>query len=305
MKYLEDDKLTQWTSELTDAVLAGRVVNGRIEAFTMKRAGTDKKYAHALGEKFVAEMEQRESEMADYQDFLHKQKMRHQQQANTARKRSVSFSGHADIKTKPIKIQRRSTSFDESIAPAMAHAHSPLGDFQEIGTRRLMTDLILTLNASFPDYDFGNSRPFHFIKKSAKAAMEEANGRLSELASRRHESFLREMWNAIDNVICLSETEVFSYVPPAINEDPLGFLTETLLEGHDESATPLWSFNYFFVNKNLKRILLFSCVETMISMEVSDEEDDQMVSVGRYKASEVDFDMDPSADVAGGIPVGM
>jgi hypothetical protein len=306
MKYLEDDKLTQWTSELTDAVLAGRVVNGRIEAFTMKRAGTDKKYAHALGEKFVAEMEQRESEMADYQDFLYKQKMRQQQQANIARKRSVSFSGQADIRTKPIKIQRtRATSFDESVAPAMAHSHSPLGDFQEIGTRRLMTDLILTLNASFPDYDFGNSRPFHFIKKSAKDAMEEANGRLSELASRRHESFLREMWNAIDNVICLSETEVFSYVPPAINEDPLGFLTETLLEGHDESATPLWSFNYFFVNKNLKRILLFSCVETMISMEVSDEEDDQMVSVGRYKASEVDFDMDPSADVAGGIPVGM
>jgi hypothetical protein len=89
MKYLEDDKLTQWTSELTDAVLAGRVVNGRIEAFTMKRAGTDKKYAHALGEKFVAEMEQRESEMADYQDFLYKQKMRQQQQANVARKKCV------------------------------------------------------------------------------------------------------------------------------------------------------------------------------------------------------------------------
>jgi hypothetical protein len=64
--------------------------------------------------------------------------------------------------------------------------------FQEIGTRRLMTDLILTLNASFPDYDFGNSRPFHFIKKSAKDAMDEANGRLSELASRRHESFLEK-----------------------------------------------------------------------------------------------------------------
>lgn len=307
MKYLEDDKLTFWTSELTDAVLAGRVINGRIEAFTMKRAGTDKKYAHALGERFVAEMEQRESEMADYQEFLQKQKVRNHKSVE-ARKRSVSVGSHPVAETtKPVKIQRtRANSLDEAAAAGIATpALSPLGDFHEIGTRRLMTDLILTLNASFPDYDFGNSRPFHFLKKSAKGAMDETNGRLSELASRRGENFLREMWNAIDNVICLSETEVFSYVPPAINEDPLGFLTETLLDGDDDAATPLWSFNYFFVNKNLKRILLFSCVETMISMEVSDEEDEQMVSMGRYKASEVDFDMDPSADVAGGIPVGM
>ena len=309
MKYLEDDKLTLLTSELTDAVLAGRVINGRIEAFTMKRAGTDKKYAHALGEKFVAEMEQRESEMAHYQGFLLKQKTFNHRNNVDSRKRSVSLGGMISSEaSKPIKHQRiRANSFDEAAAATLTTpAVSPLGDFQEIGTRRLMTDLILTLNASFPDYDFGNIRPSHFVRMSAKSAMNEANGRLSELASRRGDNFLREMWNAIDNSICLSETEVFSYVPPAIDEDPLGFLTETLLDNDDDTAaTPLWSFNYFFVNKNLKRILLFSCVETMISTEVSDEEDEHLVSMGRYKASEVDFYMDPSADVAGGIPVGM
>ena len=126
---------------------------------------------------------------------------------------------------------------------------------------------------------------------------------LSELASRKGESFLREMWNAVDNVICLAETEVFSYVPPAINEDPLGFLTQTLLETEADTQAPLWSFNYFFVNKNLKRILLFSCVETMRPIEVSDGEDEHLYAVGRYKASEIDFDIDPSSDVAGGIPV--
>jgi len=298
MKYLEDDKLTQWTSELTDAVLAGRVINGRIEAFTMKRAGTDKKYAHALGEKYVAEMELAENQLADYQGFLQKQ-----QQGET-RKRSVSVGAPLEA-SKPSKIRKaRSTSCDESSLPGK-HTPCPLGDFQEIKTRRLMTDLILTLNASFPDYDFCNVRPSHFQKKTVKEAMQGCNGRLSELASKRGESFLREMWNAIDNVVCLAETEVYSYVPPAIDEDPLEFLTQTLLEGDEDATTPLWSFNYFFVNKNLKRILLFSCVETMRTMEVSDEEDEQLVSGQRFRASEVNFDLDPHSGVAGGIPVGI
>jgi hypothetical protein len=323
MKYLEDEKLTQWTGELTDAVLAGRVINGRIEAFTMKRAGTDKKYAHALGERYVAEMELAENQLADYQQFLQKRgtvDTTTRGSSSPKRKRSVSAGNEGEatvfksnlralsvdtgimqsISEKPTKIQRaRATSFD-STAPHQ-NTPSPFGDFQEIGTRRLMTDLILTLNASFPDYDFGNVRPSHFIKTTAKHAMNDCNARLSELASRRGESFLREMWNAIDNVICLAETEVFSYEPPAIDDDPFGFLTETLLDDGADDATPLWSFNHFFVNKNLKRILVFSCVETMRTMEVSDEEDAQYAV--RYKTNEMDFDLDPSSDVAGGIPI--
>lgn len=292
MKYLEDDKLNQWTSELTDAVLAGRVINARIEAFTMKRAGTDKKYAHALGEKYVAEMELEENQLAVSVAMNQKREV-------SRKRRSVSVDATSIESKEPTTKRSRAISFDESSG---AVRPSPLGNFQEIGTRRLMTDLILTLNASFPDYDFANVRPFHFRKTTPKEAMDGASGRLSELASRRGESFLSKMWNAIDGCISLAETEVYTYVPPAIDEDPLGFLTQTLLED-GESATPLWSFNYFFVNKTLKRILLFSCIETMRSPEVSDEEDEQMVTVGRYKASEVDFDLDPSSDVAGGIPI--
>mmetsp|Transcript_1684 Transcript_1684/g.2479 ORF Transcript_1684/g.2479 Transcript_1684/m.2479 type:complete len:298 (+) Transcript_1684:290-1183(+) len=297
MKYLEDEKLTQWTSELSDAVLAGRVINGRIEAYTMKRAGTDKKYAHALGEKFVAEMEQKENQMAGYHDFLQKR-----EDARNRKRRSVSV-GEDPVKSEPSKkIQRaRAISFDEISSPGIVT--SVLGDFQEIGTRRLMTDLILTLNSSFPDYDFGNVRPCHFSKKTAKDAMEDCNFRLSELASRRGEYFVREMWSAIDNVVCLAETEVYSYVPPACDDDPTGFLSQTLLDSESDSVAPLWSFNYFFVNKNLKRILLFSCIETMVSNEVSDEEDEQLVTVGKYKTDEGDFDIDPASDIAGGIPV--
>lgn len=88
----------------------------------------------------------------------------------------------------------------------------------------------------------------------------------------------------------------YSYAP----NDDLSFLTQTLLENDGSQQNALWSFNYFFVNKSLKRILFFSCVETMLN-EISDEEDDDVQQSFYYKSSEVDFDLDPT-NVAGGIP---
>jgi len=273
-----------------------------MEAFTMKRAGTDKKYAHALGERFVAEREQREMEMAEYKDFcVQKSDSRTMMQMEESRrKRSISLC-EPGIKP-PVKASR-TRSFDETKSMSSSQG----GDFLEIGNRRLMTDLILTLNASFPDYDFASVRPADFLRKSVLGVMEEVNDRLSELATRNDEHFLKGLWNAIDSVICLSEAEVFTYVPPTINDDPIGFLTETLLEHEDSKAggSPLWSFNFFFVNKNLKRILLFACVETMTIQDDSfEEESDDMVTFGRFRSSEFDYDIDPSSDVAGGIPIG-
>mmetsp|Transcript_14494 Transcript_14494/g.16623 ORF Transcript_14494/g.16623 Transcript_14494/m.16623 type:complete len:305 (-) Transcript_14494:221-1135(-) len=304
MKYLDDESLTQWTRKLSDADLAGRVINGRLEAYTMKRAGSDKKYAQALGEKFVAEMEMKENQMAGDCDSLQTPDDRIGRE--NKRKRTVSLGNETMRSTvsKAWKGKRaRAISLDEN--PPSVSRPSALGDFQEIRTRRLLTDIILTLNSSFPDYDFGNVRPSYFIKKTSNEAMTDCNFRLSELASRRGEFFLQEMWNSIDSVVCLAETEVFSYVPPAFNDDPMAFLSQTLLNGEtDTSTSPLWSFNYLFVNKGLRRILLFSCIETMCSHYISNDEDEQLFMVGRYKtSSEGDFDIDPESDVAGGIPV--
>ena len=66
MKYLENEKLNEISSELSNAVLkdSHRIIQGRIEAYTMKRAGTDKKYAHALGQKYIAEIEDMQEELA-------------------------------------------------------------------------------------------------------------------------------------------------------------------------------------------------------------------------------------------------
>lgn len=335
MKYLEDEKLSNLTSTLTDAVLSGsttnrRVINGRIEAYTMKRGTTDKKYAYALGERFLHEMESDKLDVAKLRDSSNGAPRTSSRSSSAGsqgsavgrrgggRRRCQSVgsevegkSGGGVLKNSSSSRRRRSSSFDhiyplhrgKSPPHTGYFAKSSLGDFHEMGTRRLMTDLILTLNASYPDYDFSNARPSHFSRlPSASTAMNRVNERLSAFAAATSTGFLPKLWAAIDDVIVLAETEVYSYVPPQRDgdDDPYGFLTQTLAEsefdgreeggssaisttesdGGNPAVVPLWTFNYFFVNKSLKRIVFFACVQTMRNESAAylmADEDDEFV----------------------------
>lgn len=179
-----------------------------------------------------------------------------------------------------LMMRSRSNSSDVNIVTNFPYSNSPLGDFHDTSTQRLMTNLILTLNASFPDYDFSNIRPGWFSRvPSSSVAMNRTNERLSELAActPQGDTFLPQLWNVIDDVADLNDSEVYSYVPPSRDDDddPLSFLVDSL-DGTD-SAMPLWSFNFFFVNKALKRIVLFTCVQTMRTEVGVDEIDDASV----------------------------
>ncbi len=368
MKYLEDDRLTQWTAALTDVPIYSsgssnlggsnaaqpgpsrlhryqsheRVLFGRMEAYTMKRTGSDKRYAHALGAKYVEEMEQVENELA---------RLQQQEEViavSRGRKRSQSAGTFEAMQTpaKSPKVPRRTRAVSIDLgAPAAPLIPQPekvtsssylvpqatsLGDFMELGTRRLMTDLILTLNASFPDYDFSNVRASHFAKLTRAEVVDSVNQRMMQWAMQQSPSsspsaVLNDMWKSMDHVIQLEDCQVYSYVPPPrdTEDDPLSFLTQTLVgdvvsgedddgdhyDGESPSVVPLWSFNYFFVNKSLKRILFFTCIEvvrchTANSSDDDDDDDDQMdYSRMADATASGDFDLDPASDVAGGIPV--
>lgn len=54
------------------------------------------------------------------------------------------------------------------------------------------------------------------------------------------------LWAAIDDEISLENCDIYSYNPDLVS-DPFG-----------EDGC-LWSFNYFFYNKKLKRIVFFTC----------------------------------------------
>lgn len=54
------------------------------------------------------------------------------------------------------------------------------------------------------------------------------------------------LWTTIDDEIQLNDCDIYSYNPD-LNSDPFG------------EPGSLWSFNYFFYNKKLKRIVFFTC----------------------------------------------
>jgi len=357
MKYLENEKLNEISSELSNAVLkdSHRIIQGRIEAYTMKRAGTDKKYAHALGQKYIAEIEDMQEELAATVERKKKSNMYMNNSNNNKNKRrrsnscessflstiqsisakagtsSTSSSAAVSTTTTTTTLNKkkskkntstasttarsRAKSFDQSCTLDNYSPKTTLGDFSELSTRKLMTDLILTLNASFPDYDFSNVKPNQFKKLSMEHVRESIYEKLSEFASQRQNesspNFLVDLWYAVNDVIDLRESVVYSFEYEFDNEDSL------------------WNFNYLFVNKNkaVRRIVLFTCSERIDSNTMNN--DDKMVGCGEdgqlvihqeagdesdsqvryYNSSHStpengqpdDVDWDPSDNVAGGM----
>lgn len=111
--------------------------------------------------------------------------------------------------------------------------------------------LISTLNASFnPDYDFSNAKSHEFSKEpSPEWVMSAIDSHLQTAAYHMSGSLKQNLWSAIEDEIVLRECDVYSYNPD-LSSDPFG----------EEGCT--WSFNYFFYNKKLKRIVFFTCRAT-------------------------------------------
>jgi hypothetical protein len=136
---------------------------------------------------------------------------------------------------------------DELASSPSALGSSPLGALSESSTRRLLIDLISTMNASFPDHDFSALRPEQFCRElHVNQVMTSVNRHLAPLSETYNSSFLDDLWLSIEDVVKLRECEVYSYVPD-MEDDPF-------------SQGNLWSFNYFFFNRTLKRIIYFTCI---------------------------------------------
>jgi hypothetical protein len=198
---------------------SSRRVRGKVEAYTMKRTSTDKKYASHLGIKYVTSLQQRNNlnkypnhfsvgshlnasafgempmhrasslgMMGEYGSDIRfgvgkeaaSTGVDHQQGLSKKRRsQSVGYHGEVIVSGTSQGQQRddwtdghhskkargRSNSLDEKNCRSSVLAyHTSLGDFSMQETRRLMTDLILTLNSSFPDYDFAEVSPNDFVK---------------------------------------------------------------------------------------------------------------------------------------------
>lgn len=75
--------------------------------------------------------------------------------------------------------------------------------------------------------------------------MNSVNSNLSAAIVEQYPVLRQSLWGAINEEITVNECDIYSYNPD-YNSDPY-------------QPGCLWSFNYFFYNKKLKRIVFFTC----------------------------------------------
>lgn len=115
-------------------------------------------------------------------------------------------------------------------------------------SRKTLFYLIATLNAAFqPDYDFCDAKSHEFSKEpSLQWVMNAVDSNLSATAGEQYRTLRTHLWAAIEDEISMSQCDIYSYNPD-LTSDPFS-----------EDGC-LWSFNYFFYNRKLKRIVFFTC----------------------------------------------
>lgn len=137
-------------------------------------------------------------------------------------------------------------------SPSRAYSRSQSGDEEghlcDTISRKTLFYLIATLNASFqPDYDFSDAKSHEFSREpSLTWATNAIDSNLTATAGEAYSALKSQLWAAMNDEICINECDVYSYNPD-LASDPYG-----------EDGC-LWSFNYFFYNRKLKRIVFFTC----------------------------------------------
>ncbi|RUS75823.1 hypothetical protein EGW08_016415 [Elysia chlorotica] len=145
-----------------------------------------------------------------------------------------------------------SSNPNDSHSPGVG-SHEDGGSLCDTISTKTLFYLISTLNASFnPDYDFSSAKSSEFSRESSLDWVEQnINSSLFASAGDRFGAFKQQLWSAVDEEICLNDCHIFSY-----NAD--------LLSDPFSEDGCIWSFNYFFYNVKLKRIVFFSCRATRI-----------------------------------------
>ncbi|KAF6033986.1 hypothetical protein EB796_007708 [Bugula neritina] len=107
--------------------------------------------------------------------------------------------------------------------------------------------LISTLNDSFAEYDFSDSKGNEFSKEpNLQSVVTGIDTQLTPVIP-GYDSLKPDMWAAIDEEISLAECDAIYSYNPDLSSDPFGEIGQ------------IWGFNYFFYNKKRKRIVFFSC----------------------------------------------
>lgn len=228
MKYLEESTLARMNHVLSYCEVGDRIIQGSLESFSCKRAGQDKKLAKQL--------------QLFYQNEVAADLM-----LNGSTTHPLTMSSRSPPNTTLLEKTTTLPADKEPIV-VLASEENDIGSLQDATTRKLMINLISTMNASFPDYEFSGCRPEQFQKMGPLGKiMHRINTQLAEMVEIHTNGFLEELWTAIEHVIHLQDCQVYSYLPNMESDDPF-------------TDGCLWSFNYFFYNPKMKKVLYFTCM---------------------------------------------
>jgi len=131
--------------------------------------------------------------------------------------------------------------------------------------RKTLIFLISTLNASFqPDYEFSSCTSHDFSRETNFELVKNAvDSRLISAMGDYYRSLSPQLWSVIDEEINIKDSEIFCYRPDGTS-DPFS-----------ESGI-IWSFNFFFHNRKLRRILFLTCrADCKTSTRDEDNEEDE------------------------------
>ncbi len=145
MKFIECPKLLALTNALSGVNLGDRIVHGRIESYTCKSVKAEKQLSKEIEKQLVVESSPAGPKMLS-------------PTSSGAGGMGVLSLGASAFSLAPPALQPGGAA----AAAAVAATPSPLGPLNSVATRKLLVNLITTMNASFPDYDFSNLRPEQF-----------------------------------------------------------------------------------------------------------------------------------------------
>jgi hypothetical protein len=129
--------------------------------------------------------------------------------------------------------------------------------------RKTLIFLISTLNATFqPDYEFSSCTSQDFSRETNfELVKTEVDSRFLSSIGDSYRTLSPQLWSVIDEEINIKESEIFSYRPDGTS-DPFS-----------ESGI-IWSFNFFFYNRKLRRILFLTCRADCKTSPNNDDDDD-------------------------------
>ncbi|KAK9063703.1 hypothetical protein SSX86_017575 [Deinandra increscens subsp. villosa] len=139
-----------------------------------------------------------------------------------------------------------------------ADSSSPVNYLSSRSSRKTMIYLILTLYHMYPDYNFSAVKAHQFFTAETWQGFKQIFDSYMSDASKEwieadeDGSLLETLYKTLDEVINLAECEIYSYDP---NSDADPFIEKGAL----------WSYNFFFYNRKLKRVasFRFSCLSNL------------------------------------------